>query len=679
MAKTIAKATLAALTLSSAVSATPPQYGHHPSSPALTNAGTSLTFIYQNNLNASDDVNHQGAILLDPMSMRNGASACAAIGESLLPTATLQNHTSDFAYSLAYLAYAGLARHRQQYYIEDAVVQVSERAHKLHYSPIRYNAKRKKLPVLCTQSSTEKDGINALATEANKIAIASAGNTFVGFRNQKSFRFDGISYANPVERFKYSTPYSATGQTIQATSQGANCIQAYDSTSQEDCLFLNIQTPYIPRHGSKKNLKPVLFSIHGGGFTGGNGGAGSGRDAGNLASREDIVGVQLNYRLSTLGFLAVPGTDITGNYGIGDQITALQWVKENIAQFGGDPDRVTIIGESAGAGSVRALLGSPQVIGGNLIAGAVAQSSLGGGVTLGLDENYGTTYSSYLTVEDSYERAGEQIFTAVGCNQTSLNGQIDCLRTANASTIQSSATVARYVVQDGRIVNTPNLDLTNPSHNTTASVPVIFGTTADDGASFSTYPPNPVKNLSAGLQTALGISPHYANLIIESGLFPLHDTGNLTLSAFNLSQHIATATTFRCTSLATVYAASLTLSFPRAYYYTLARTLGGYDPNGLGASGLASGPVTQGYPNGNPNLPYFRLHGGDMGFTYGNLEILREERDLWAEMLIGGYFAQFARAGDPNPSLEYLKVRGYDKVSLLLVAFTTLPVSFWLM
>jgi carboxylesterase type B len=87
----------------------------------------------------------------------------------------------------------------------------------------------------------------------------------------------------------------------------------------------------------------VLFSIHGGGFTGGDGGATSGQDSGNFASREDIVGVEINYRLSTLGFLAIPGTDIKGNFGIGDQVVALEWVKKNIAQFGGDPNRVTIV------------------------------------------------------------------------------------------------------------------------------------------------------------------------------------------------------------------------------------------------------------------------------------------------------------------------------------------------
>lgn len=82
-----------------------------------------------------------------------------------------------------------------------------------------------------------------------------------------------------------------------------------------------------------------------------------------MASRGDIVVVTINYRLATLGFLALPGTSITGNYGLADQITALDWVRDNIAAFGGDKDQITIGGQSAGAGSVRALLASPEAKG----------------------------------------------------------------------------------------------------------------------------------------------------------------------------------------------------------------------------------------------------------------------------------------------------------------------------
>lgn len=292
---------------------------------SFSNSDTSLTFVYQNNLNASDDSTHVGAILLDPATQNTGAAQCAALGESLLPILTLEAHTDDFEYSLAYLAYAGLVHAGQQYYVEDAVLSVNfASGQSLGFSTSRNENGTQALPVLCTQSSAQNGATNAQATVSNEIRIPSAGNTYVGFRNQKSFRFIGIPYANAFQRFEYSTVYNATGQTINATKYGADCSQAGDSTSSEDCLFLNVQTPYIPKVGSPGKLRPVMFSIHGGGFTGGNGGGSSGLDGGNMASREDIVSVELNYRLSTIGFFAVPGTDVRGNFGIGDQVTALE-------------------------------------------------------------------------------------------------------------------------------------------------------------------------------------------------------------------------------------------------------------------------------------------------------------------------------------------------------------------
>ncbi|KAK0280728.1 hypothetical protein LTR35_007754 [Friedmanniomyces endolithicus] len=652
-------ATAAAALLANSVSA---QGGYYapPAASNLTNSGTSLTLLYQNNLNASDDVNHISAILLDSMTSTAGAAACAAIGESLLTEAAIKNHTSDFFHELSYLEFSGQAGPNQHFFIQNGVVAVGRGANNLNFPAMPYGNTR--LPVLCTQSSNQDSPYNAVATASNEITIASGKNDFVGFRNLKSFRFAGIPYANQPARFQYSTIYNKTGQTIQATTQGSDCAQAYDPASTENCLFLNIQTPYIPKAGSNRGLKPVLFSIHGGGFTGGNGGIGSGQDGGNLASREDIVSVEINYRLSTLGFLAIPGTDIKGNFGIGDQITALQWVRENIAAFGGNPYHITIIGESAGAGSVRALLGSPPVIHNNLIVGGVAQSNLGGGVDLGLSGDYGTTYSSYLTINASYAVAGQQIFEEAGCNQTTLAAQITCLEAVPAQTLVNLPTVARYVVQDGTIVNTEQLDVTN-KNGSTADVNVIFGTTKNDGASFSTYPKVNVTSEAQGIELALGTTAQYAQAIIDSGLFPFYDTGNLTLDSFNVSQRVATDKTFRCIDEATVYAGATSGAFRSAYYYTIYRTYEGYDPNNLGASGLSQGPTEPGYPNGDPELPYFRLHGSDLGFTYGNQYPLRDGLDLEASQLISGYFAQFAKTGNPNPSLQYLQVRGYTNTT----------------
>lgn len=616
---------------------------------AVSNTNSSLTFIYQNNLNASDDINHVGSLLLDPLTSSAAVAACGALSETLLTHATIQNYSSDFYSALSYLAFSGRMPANQAYRISGGTLLVSESA-QLSFQPAAQADSE--LPVLCTQSSNASEPPNSTASTSNELAVAAAGNVYVGYRNQKSFRFLGIRYADRPTRFQYSHLYSRTGETANATAYGSQCTQV--GGGSEDCLFLNIQTPYIPKADSSKQLRPVLFWIHGGGFTGGTG-ADPLSDGGNLASREDIVVVTINYRLSTLGFLAIPGTDIRGNFGIGDQIVALQWTVNNIAKFGGDPKRVTIIGESAGAGSVRTLLGSPPAIG--LFQGAVAMSNLGGGVDLGLEGNYGTTYSSYYTVNESYTVAGPQIFNGSNCTQPTLSDRIACLETVNATELVSLATVARYVVQDGTIVNTPELDVVN-RNGSAAYVPIIFGVAANDGASFSTISPTPVQNETQGLMVGLSINASYADAIIQSGLFPYYDTGNQTLDSFNVTQRVATDNTFRCIDQATVYAGAESGAFPATYYYQFERTINGYNPEHVDSNG----PVTPGYPHGNPNLPYFRLHGADMAWLFGNFYVpLRDANDLYSVQLVSGYFAEFVKSGQPNPSPAYLKVRGYEK------------------
>lgn len=643
------KFTTSAVALAVALAAVPAQAWPWPQGLGWLqnrNATTSTTLIYQNNLNASDDVNHVSAILLDSMTASSASNACAALSEKLLSKATIQAHYSDFLYSLSYQAFAGRVAPYQLYYIDGGVVAVAENIGLSFPAVTNWNFP---LPVLCTQSANMSTA-SATAVNGTQVSVASGGNTYVGFRNKKSFRFQGIPYADPPQRFVYSNLYSGTGQTIQATSYGSSCAQA--GSGSENCLFLNIQTPYIPGSG-KKDLRPVMFWIHGGGFTGGTG-ADPGSDGGNLASREDIVVVTINYRLSTLGFLAIPGTNITGNYGIADQITALQWTVNNIANFGGDPEQITIIGESAGAGSVRTLLGSPPAIG--KYQGAVAMSNLGGGVDLGLSGDYGTTYSSYYTIAQSYAVAGQNIFKAAGCNQSSLAAQIACLDAVPAATIVGLSSVARYVVQDGKYVNTEQL-IVNTRNASTAHIPVIFGVTRNDGASFSTYPTTPVTSEVAGIQAALGISAAYAQAIIDSGLFPLYDTGNITADSFNVSQRVAEDKTFRCVDQATVYAGAESHAFERAYFYQMERTISGYNPNNVDGTG----PVEPGYPLGDPNLPYYRLHGSDMPWVFGNLGSLRDANDLYSIQLESGYFAEFVKSGQPNPSIQYLQTRGYTK------------------
>ena len=146
-------------------------------------------------------------------------------------------------------------------------------------------------------------------------------------------------------------------------------------TYSEDCLFLNIWTPESARPGDGL---PVLVYIHGGGFTGG-----CGHEKhfdGPVWPTKGVVAVTLNYRLGPLGFVCLPElkeeAGFTGNYGLYDQMTALKWIRDNIAAFGGDPEKVTVMGQSAGAMSVQQHCLSPLTDG--LFSKAVMSS--GGGV-----------------------------------------------------------------------------------------------------------------------------------------------------------------------------------------------------------------------------------------------------------------------------------------------------------
>ncbi|XP_059174441.1 acetylcholinesterase-like [Physella acuta] len=166
--------------------------------------------------------------------------------------------------------------------------------------------------------------------------------------------------------FQNPTPPSHWHGTITTTSLPSACVQSredfkyirehapfYDGSMDEDCLYLNI---YVPVILSKKGLFPVLVHVHGGSNMAGMGAMFHG-DV--LASEGEMIVVTFNYRLAALGFLSIPDLDIAGNFGIFDQLQALRWVSENIANFGGDPGKVTLQGHSAGSTDVGLHLLSP--------------------------------------------------------------------------------------------------------------------------------------------------------------------------------------------------------------------------------------------------------------------------------------------------------------------------------
>jgi para-nitrobenzyl esterase len=189
--------------------------------------------------------------------------------------------------------------------------------------------------------------------------------------------FKGIPFAAPpVGELRWRPPEPVIGWdgVRDASESGAICVQngGQSVTQDEDCLFLNV---WAPRETSEP--RPVLFWIHGGGYTGGSGSTAI-YDGTPLAADGAVV-VTINYRLNVFGFLAHPALSAesphgaSGNYGLLDMVAALEWVRDNIATFGGDPGRVTIFGESAGAGAVMSVMLIPQA--GGLFHGAIAQSN----------------------------------------------------------------------------------------------------------------------------------------------------------------------------------------------------------------------------------------------------------------------------------------------------------------
>jgi para-nitrobenzyl esterase len=175
--------------------------------------------------------------------------------------------------------------------------------------------------------------------------------------------FRGIPFAAPPVgplRWREPQPVKPWTGVRRCVNFGPNPVQEPDwGVRSEDCLYLNVWTA----NGDSPKKRPVMVWIYGGGFTEGSG-AGSWCD-GEAMAKKGVVFVTFNYRVGILGFLAHPALTAespnhsSGNYGILDQVAALQWVQRNIAAFGGDPANVTILGESAGSCSVNTLIASP--------------------------------------------------------------------------------------------------------------------------------------------------------------------------------------------------------------------------------------------------------------------------------------------------------------------------------
>lgn len=248
-------------------------------------------------------------------------------------------------------------------------------------------------------------------------------------------------------------------------------VKAMPKPQTEDCLTLNIRTP------TGAASLPVLFWIHGGDHTDGSA-ADPFYDSNVLPTRGCVV-VTINYRLGLFGFLAHPELStespagVSGNYGLLDQIAALEWVRNNIENFGGDPDRIMIFGESAGGQAVLNLMTSPHSRG--RFAAAVAQSPSDSGRWLHLDQP--------VLGFDSALDAGTAFATSLVGSES---GQIDRLRAMEPEELSDAyradlhAGRHFYPVVDGAIL--PTTPMTAFSRQSQAPVPLMIGYNADEGS-----------------------------------------------------------------------------------------------------------------------------------------------------------------------------------------------------
>ena len=231
-------------------------------------------------------------------------------------------------------------------------------------------------------------------------------------------------------------------------------------TYSEDCLFLNI---FAPEDAGEGDRLPVLLYIHGGGFTGG-----CGHEKhfdGPVWPTKGVIGVTVNYRLGPLGFACLPElaeeAGHTGNYGLYDQMTAIRWVRDNIAAFGGDPKAITVMGQSAGAASVQLLCRSP------LTEGLFSKAVMSSGCGLG-DMMAGST------PEKCYD-FWHAVMELCGCKT------LEAFRAASPDRLFAAWNEAKKTVKGGGMATAPVTDgIFNVKGSPARRIPYMAGSTSHD-------------------------------------------------------------------------------------------------------------------------------------------------------------------------------------------------------
>ncbi|KAI9002846.1 carboxylesterase [Hyaloraphidium curvatum] len=310
---------------------------------------------------------------------------------------------------------------------------------------------------------------------SEKPVVQTSSGPVRGTRENGSIAFHGVPFAAaPLGPLRFAAPHPPEKWTDvrdctapgPSAPQNASRLDAVMGIAQfarsEDCLHVSLWTPAADR-----NKRPVLVWLHGGAYM--SGGANQPfYNGARLAASEDLVVVGVNYRLGAVGWLLVEGAPAPANRGLLDQIAALRWVRDNVAAFGGDPDNVTVAGQSAGAGSLLALMVSPEAQG--LFHKGISQSGPGANLTLEEGRNVASTF---------FEKAGLK------------EGDLDALASLDISAMLSAqgAVVADYAARGIRaipwqpVVAPPSIPVMPVSAVSAGALPemlLIFGWTHDE-------------------------------------------------------------------------------------------------------------------------------------------------------------------------------------------------------
>lgn len=440
------------------------------------------------------------------------------------------------------------------------------------------------------------------AQDRNLVSVATGKISGAAGRNPDIHVFKGIPYAKPpVGNLRWKPPQAPVAWTgiRSATEFGHACMQLpYPETSlyysppkpmSEDCLYLNVWT------GAKSEgeRRPVMVWIHGGAFTRGSGAIPT-YDGEHLASK-GIVLVTINYRLGVFGFLAHP--DLTreadkkasGNYALLDIVKALEWVRQNIAAFGGDANRVTIFGESAGSFAVNLLQASPLARG--LFHRAIGQSGA----------NFGNGGSRTLAL-GAAEKDGAK-----------LSASIVDLRARPASELLKSAGTFRPVVDKWFLPADVSTVFANGEQN---DVPLLAGYNQDEGTTLAPWTGN--AQYFAGMLRQR--YPAFASELLQ--IYPAATDEEAARSYY---------ASFRDQSMGwqmrTWVRSAVKTGKSPAYLYYFTRVPPGADLKKYGA-----------------------YHAAEIQYVFGNLNPRRQWEDADRELsaAMSDYWVNFAATGDPN-------------------------------